>query len=88
MKYTYELLVQMVCITGTPLLSGAPSSPLVCRGVRLTQFIVLCVCFVDRCLSFCDISVDHCVICYLRFTDSDYLFGIFKPSLILYLKEY
>jgi hypothetical protein len=31
------------------------------------------VCFVDRCLSFCTFSFDHC-----RFTDSGYPFGIFK----------
>ena len=28
-------------------------SPLVFCGVRVTRFLVLCVCFVDRCLSFC-----------------------------------
>ena len=37
---------------------------------------VLCVCFIDRCLSFCPFSFGHCVL--LRFTDSDYPFGIFK----------
>ena len=29
------------------------SSPSVFSGVRVTQSLVLCVCFVDRCLSFC-----------------------------------
>ena len=29
-----------------------PSSPLVFSGVRDTRSLVLCVCFVDRCLSF------------------------------------
>ena len=28
------------------------SSPLVFSWVRVTRFLVLCVCFVDRCLSF------------------------------------
>jgi hypothetical protein len=28
------------------------SSPLVLSGARVTQSLVLCVCFVDRCLSF------------------------------------
>ena len=28
---------------------------------RLTRFLVLCVCFVDRCLSFCAFSFGHCV---------------------------
>jgi hypothetical protein len=40
------------------------SSPPVFSGVRVTRSLVLCVCFVDRCLSFC--------------TDSDWSFGIFK----------
>jgi hypothetical protein len=37
-------------------------------GVRVTRSLVLCVCFVDRCLS----------IVLLLFTDSAYPFGIFK----------
>jgi hypothetical protein len=45
-------------------------SPLVVSGVRVTQSLVLCVCFVDHCLSFCTFSFGHCVVC---FTDSDYL---------------
>ena len=36
---------------------------LVFSGVRCTGFSVLCVCFVDRCLSFCTFSFDHCVVC-------------------------
>ena len=39
---------------------------------------VVCVCFIDRCLSFCLFSFGHCVVCLLLFTDSDYPFGIFK----------
>ena len=31
-------------------------SPLVFSGVRVTRSLVLCVCFVDRCLSFCTFS--------------------------------
>ena len=30
-----------------------PSPPPVFSGVRVTRSVVLCVCFVDRCLSFC-----------------------------------
>jgi len=37
------------------------SSP-VFNGVRVTRSIVLCVCFVDHCLSFCTFSFDHCVV--------------------------
>jgi hypothetical protein len=32
-------------------------------GVRVTRSLVLCVCFVDRRLSFCTFSFDHCVVC-------------------------
>jgi len=44
------------------------SSPLVFSGVRVNRSLVLCVCFVDRCLSFCPISFGH----------RDYPFGNFK----------
>ena len=39
------------------------SSPPVFCGVRVTRYLVLCVCFVDRCLSFCTFSFAHCVVC-------------------------
>jgi hypothetical protein len=39
------------------------SSPLVFSGVRVTRSLVLCVCFVDRCLSFCPFSFSHCAVC-------------------------
>jgi alkyl hydroperoxide reductase subunit AhpF len=35
-------------------------------GVRVSRSLVLCVCFVDRCLSFCTFSFGHCVVCPLR----------------------
>jgi hypothetical protein len=31
--------------------------------VRVFRSLVLCVCFVDRCLSFCSFSFCHCVVC-------------------------
>ena len=31
-------------------------------GVRVTRSLVLCVCFVDRCLFFCPFYFDHCVV--------------------------
>jgi hypothetical protein len=40
-----------------------PSSPLVFSGVRVTRSLVLCVCFVDRCLSFYTFLFGHCVVC-------------------------
>jgi len=39
------------------------SSPPVFSGVRVTRSLVLCVCFVDRCLPFCPFSFGHYVIC-------------------------
>ena len=39
------------------------SSPPVFSGVRDTRSLVICVCFVDRCLSFCTFSFGHCVVC-------------------------
>jgi hypothetical protein len=74
-------------------------SPPVFSGVCVTRSIVFCVCFIDRCLSFCTFSWGHCIVCsssiyrfwlplwylvaivlsvLLRYTDSDYPFGIFK----------
>jgi hypothetical protein len=32
-------------------------------GFRVTRSLVLCVCFVDRCFSFCTLSCGHCVVC-------------------------
>ena len=34
-----------------------------CYGVHVTWSLVLCVCFVDRCLCFCTFSFVHCVVC-------------------------
>ena len=48
---------------GTDDPSGAPEFTSVYSGVRVTQFLVLCVCFVDRRLSFRTFSFDHCVVC-------------------------
>jgi hypothetical protein len=31
--------------------------------VRVFRSLALCVCFVDRCLSFCSFSFCHCVVC-------------------------
>jgi hypothetical protein len=39
------------------------SSPPSFSRVRVTRSLVLYVCFVDRCLSFCTFSFRHCVVC-------------------------
>jgi len=62
------------------------SWPPVFSWVRVNRSLVLCVCFVDRCLSFCTFSIVLSVL--LRFTDSDYHFGIFKLFLCKYVIIY
>ena len=70
------------------------SSPSVFSGGPVTRSLVLCICLVDRCLSFCPFSLGHCVVCssiygfwlslwYLRFTDSDYPFGILDLRILI-----
>jgi hypothetical protein len=49
------------------------SSPPVFSGVRVTRSLVLYVCFVDRCLSFCTFSFGHCVVC------SSSIYGFWFP---------
>ena len=49
------------------------SSPPDFSGVRVTRSLVLCVCFVDRCFSFCPFSFDHCVVC------SSSIYGFWLP---------
>jgi hypothetical protein len=49
------------------------SSPPVFSGVRVTRSLVLYVCFVDRCLSFCTFSFGHCVVC------SSSIYGFWLP---------
>jgi hypothetical protein len=48
---------------GTAFPSGAPEFTPIFSGFRVAQYLVLCVCFVDRCLSFCIFSFGHCVVC-------------------------
>jgi len=48
---------------GTAYPSGAPEFTPVFSGVRVTRSLVLCVCFVDRCLALCTFSFGHCVVC-------------------------
>jgi hypothetical protein len=50
-----------------------------------TRSLVLCVCFVDRCRSFCPFSFGHCVVCPSIYRFWLPPFGIFK--LFLYLSD-
>jgi hypothetical protein len=56
------------------------SSPPVFSGFRVTRSLVLYICFVDSCLSFCTFSFGHCVV---RYTDFDCHFGICKLFLLV-----
>jgi len=38
-------------------------SPLIFSGVRIARCLGSVYCFVDRCLSFCNFSFCHCVVC-------------------------
>ena len=42
-------------------------------GVRVTRSFVLCICFVDRCLSFCTFSFGNCFVC------SSSIYGFWLP---------
>ena len=61
-----------------PTLPKHLSSPPVFSGVLVARFLVLCVCFVDRCLSFCTFSFPHCVVC-------PSIYGLWLP--LWYLKN-
>jgi hypothetical protein len=52
---------------------GHLSSPPGFSGVRVTRSLVLCVCFVDLCLSFYTVSFDRCVVC------SSSIYGFWLP---------
>ena len=62
-------------------------SPTVFSGVRVTRSIVVCVCFVDRRLSFCTFSFGHCIVC----PSSIYEFWLhlwYLPTLLFYFSFY
>jgi hypothetical protein len=72
------------------ILPGRLRSPPVFSGVRVTRSLVVYVCFVDPCLSFCTFSFGIVLSVLLRYADSDYPFGIFKlfnHRLLLSLKR-
>jgi hypothetical protein len=59
---TYHRLCNTTGVTsgaGIAYPSGAPDFTPV---FRVTRSLVLCVCFVDRCLCFCTFSFGHCVV--------------------------
>ena len=48
---------------GTSYPSGTPEFTPGFSGFRGTRSLYLCVCFIDRCLSFCSFSCGHYVVC-------------------------
>ena len=70
-----------------PTLPEHPSSPQVFSGVRVNRSLVLCVCFVDRCLSFCPFSFGHSVVCPSSIYGFWLPFYIFKHFLLKLIKN-
>jgi len=68
------------------------SSPLVFSGIRASRYLVVCACFVDRCVSFFVVfSVGHFVVCstsiYIFWLPLWYLQNLLIPNIqILLLK--
>jgi hypothetical protein len=62
-------LVEQEMLTLPEHLSSSP----VFSGVGVTPYLVICVFFVDRCLSFCTFSFGHCVVC------SSSIYGFWLP---------
>ena len=58
-------------------------SPPVFSGVRVTRSLVLYVCFVDRCVSFCPFSFGHCFVCISSIYGFWYPFNIFNLCSII-----
>ena len=75
LRYSNRLLVEQELLT---LLKFAPGFD----GVRATRSLVLYVCFVDRCLSYCHFLLAISLSVLRRFAGSDYLFGIVKVFII------
>ena len=67
-------LVEQELLTLPEHLSSSP----ILSGIRVTRSLVLCVCFLNNCVSFCPFSLGHRVVCPFSIYDSDYPFGIFK----------
>ena len=64
MKYRGLPIISFYCYTVSNGISTHLSvQNMICCGVRVSRSLVLCVCFVDRCLSFCTFSFGHFVVC-------------------------
>ena len=63
------------------------NSSSVFSGVRVARSLVVCVCFVDRCLPLYAFLFGIVLSFLLRYTNSDYPFGIFKLFLCIFQKK-
>jgi len=79
----YPVLVEQELLT----LLGHPSSPQVFSGVRVTQSLVLCVCFVVCPFVLFLLAIVLSVL--LRLMDSDYSFGIIHslPTIFFFISS-
>jgi len=66
--FWYKKSIIYFLLQELPTLPEHLRSPPVFSGVRVTRSLVVCVCFVDPCLSFCAFSFAHCVVCSSRLT--------------------
>jgi hypothetical protein len=85
---TYHLITRRVPLVEQQLLTLLEqlSSTPVFSEVRVNRSLVLCVYLVDRCLFFCTFLLATVLSILLRFTDSDYPYGIFKHFYLPYYK--
>jgi len=78
--FCYQICINQKSVTLAyfllTLLEYLRSSP-VFSGGFVTRSLVLCVCFVFRCLSFCPFSLGHCVVCPFS------MYGFWLPHLYL-----
>ena len=67
-----ELLTFLEHLSTIPVFGGG-SYCSIFSGIRATRSLVLCVCFGNRCLSFCTFSFGHCIVC------SSSIYGFWLP---------
>ena len=84
MLYRVPLAMNGVRCRILAVLSEPLSSPPGFSWVRVTRSLVLYVCFVDRCFSFCLLLFAIVLSVLLRYIDSGCPFGIFLPLCCLF----
>jgi hypothetical protein len=59
--YLHNILTGATSRAGIAYPSGAPEFTPVFSGVRVTRSLLFCICFVDRCLSFCTLQKNQVI---------------------------